>query len=88
MLLKETGKTKEQMQETYNTYFYETFKRFDFIADRGEGAYLYSDDGRAYLDFMAGIAVNSTGHCNEKVVEAITNQCKELIHSSNYHYIQ
>ena len=86
MLLKETGKTKEQMQETYNTYFYETFKRFDFIADRGEGAYLYSDDGRAYLDFMAGIAVNSTGHCNEKVVEAITNQCKELIHSSNYCY--
>lgn len=86
MLLENTGKTKEQMKETYNTYFYETFKRFDFIADKGEGSYLYAENGDKYLDFMAGIAVNSTGHCNAKVVEAIKEQCEQLIHASNYCY--
>lgn len=86
MQLKDTGKTKEQIKEMYDTYFYETFKRFDFIADKGEGSYVVDGDGKRYLDFMAGIAVNSTGHCNKKVTEAIASQCMEMIHASNYCY--
>lgn len=86
MKLKDTGKTKEQLKEMYNTYFYETFKRFDFVADSGEGSYITDEDGNKYLDFMAGIAVNSTGHCNEKVVKAIKDQCESMIHASNYCY--
>lgn len=86
MKLEDTGKTKEEIKELYNTYFYETFKRFDFVADKGHDSYIVGEDGREYLDFMAGIAVNSAGHCNEKVVEAIIEQCKTLIHSSNYFY--
>ena len=75
-----------EIKELYNTYFYETFKRFDFIANEGQGTYIIDENGNKYLDFMAGIAVNSTGHCNPKVVEAISEQCKTMIHASNYCY--
>ena len=47
---------------------------------RGEGVYLYDDDGRRYLDFTAGIGVTSTGHCHPKVVEAAQEQVGTLIH--------
>lgn len=86
MDLQSTGKTKEEIKELYNTYFYETFQRFDFIADQGKGSYVIDETGKEYLDFMAGIAVNSTGHCNKKVVEAIMEQCQQMIHASNYCY--
>lgn len=86
MKLKDTGKTKEQLIDTYNTYFYETFKRFDFIADSAKDSYVFDENGKEYLDFMAGIAVNSAGHCNKKVVEAIKEQCDSIIHASNYCY--
>lgn len=86
MNLNTIGKTKEEIKELYNTYFYETFQRFDFIAEKGEAAYVIDENGKKYLDFMAGIAVNSTGHCNKKVVAAIMEQCQEMIHASNYCY--
>lgn len=86
MRLKDTKKTKEEIKELYNTYFYETVKRFDFIADYGMGSHVYDENERPYLDFMAGIAVNSTGHCNERVTKAIIDQCQSMIHASNYCY--
>ena len=86
MKLSEVGKNKEDIVNLYETYFYETFKRFDFIAESGHESYLVDEAGREYLEFMAGIAVNSAGHCNKKVVEAIKNQCEDLIHASNYCY--
>ncbi|MGZ8805401.1 MAG: acetylornithine transaminase, partial [Microbacterium sp.] len=51
---------------------------------RGEGAYLWDADGRRYLDFLAGIAVNSLGHAHPVFVEAITTQAATLAHVSNY----
>jgi 4-aminobutyrate aminotransferase len=50
------------------------------MASRGEGVYLYGDDGRRYLDFTAGIGVTSTGHCHPRVVEAAQRQVATLIH--------
>jgi len=50
------------------------------LAERGEGVYLYGEDGRRYLDFTAGIGVTSTGHCHPKVVEAVQKQAATLIH--------
>jgi 4-aminobutyrate aminotransferase len=50
------------------------------LADRGEGVYLYGEDGRRYLDFTAGIGVTSTGHCHPRVVEAVREQAGKLIH--------
>jgi 4-aminobutyrate aminotransferase len=52
----------------------------DLIAVRGEGAYLYEEDGNAYLDFTTGIGVTNTGHCHPRVVEAIRQQAGLLLH--------
>jgi len=50
------------------------------IAERGEGCYLYDQDGKAYLDFTCGIGVTNTGHCHPKVVAAIREQAGLLLH--------
>ncbi|MEZ4769313.1 MAG: aminotransferase class III-fold pyridoxal phosphate-dependent enzyme [Caldilineales bacterium] len=50
------------------------------IAERGEGALLYGEDGRAYLDFTCGIGVTNTGHCHPRVVEAVQRQAGLLLH--------
>ncbi len=53
---------------------------------RGEGALVWDDSGKEYLDFMAGIAVNNVGHCHPAVVAAIQEQAARLIHASNLYY--
>ncbi len=54
---------------------------FNFVADRAEGSYIYTDDGRKFLDFTSGIGVTNTGHCHPKVVEAIREQAGKFIHA-------
>ncbi len=54
------------------------------LMTRGEGAYLWDAEGRRYLDFLAGIAVNSLGHAHPVFVEAIAKQAATLAHVSNY----
>lgn len=61
-------------------------KRFDITFSHGEGSYLFAE-GRKYLDFGAGIAVNALGHCHPKMVEAISNQAKTLWHVSNLYNV-
>jgi 4-aminobutyrate aminotransferase len=55
---------------------------YPLVAARGEGAMIEDVDGNRFLDFNAGIAVTSTGHCHPKIVEAIEEQSKRLIHMS------
>lgn len=55
---------------------------YDVVAERGEGSWIVDVDGRRYLDLGAGIAVNATGHCHPRVVEAVTDQARTLIHTS------
>jgi predicted acetylornithine/succinylornithine family transaminase len=50
---------------------------------RGEGVHVFDDRGRAYLDFIGGIAVAATGHCHPRVVEAVQRQAATLLHISN-----
>ena len=52
--------------------------------ERGEGAWVWDDAGNRYLDFLAGIAVNSLGHAHPVFVEAVTTQARRLAHVSNY----
>lgn len=52
--------------------------------DHGEGAYVWDDEGNEYLDFLAGIAVNSLGHAHPVFVEAVSRQAATLAHVSNY----
>ncbi len=86
MLLKDAGLTREELKAKVKKYMIETYERFDFIAESGKDMYLYDEEGNAYLDFYAGIAVNSAGNCNEKVVAAVRDQVGDLIHTFNYPY--
>jgi 4-aminobutyrate aminotransferase len=54
---------------------------FNFVADRAEGSYIYTDDGKKLLDFTCGIGVTNTGHCHPKVVEAIREQAGLFLHA-------
>lgn len=65
-----------------------TYARTDVMFERGEGAYLYTADGRRYLDFCAGVAVVSLGHAHPRLVEAVTEQAKKLWHTSNLYRIE
>ena len=53
---------------------------FPLVVERGEGAYLYSVDGRRYLDFTSGIGVTNTGHAHPRVVQAVQEQAAKLLH--------
>jgi acetylornithine aminotransferase apoenzyme (EC 2.6.1.11) len=87
MVLKDTEMTREELIETAHKYLNETLmKRYDIVAEKGDGMYLIDADGKEYLDFIGGIAVNAAGHCNKAVVEAIKEQAETLIHASNYFY--
>ena len=54
---------------------------FNLVAERAEGSYIYTDDGRTMLDFTSGIGVTNTGHCHPKVVEAIREQAGLFLHA-------
>jgi len=64
-----------------------TYNRADIAFVRGEGAWLYAEDGKRYLDFAAGIAVNALGHAHPKLVEALTQQAQKLWHTSNLYRV-
>jgi len=52
-------------------YFFHTYKRIPLEIDRGEGVYLFTKDGKRYLDMFAGLAVNALGYSHPKIIEAI-----------------
>lgn len=66
---------------------YPTFARADLAFERGEGVWLYTADGTAYLDMMAGIAVNALGHAHPKLVKVLQEQATKLWHVSNVYTI-
>lgn len=86
MRLSETGKTVQEIKDLASRYMIETYERFDFLADTAKDQYIYDEEGTPYLDFYAGIAVNSAGNCNPKVVEAVQKQAADLMHTFNYPY--
>ena len=65
-----------------------TYGRYPIVPVRGEGCRVWDADGKMYLDFLAGVAVNNLGHCHPKVVEAIRKQAATLIVITSYsiHY--
>jgi acetylornithine/N-succinyldiaminopimelate aminotransferase len=64
-----------------------TYNRAAVSFVRGEGAYVFTEAGEAYLDFGAGVAVTSCGHAHPKLVEALTEQAKKIWHTSNIYQI-
>jgi predicted acetylornithine/succinylornithine family transaminase len=75
-----------QLQALEQRYLMPTYKRGPVEFVRGEGATLWDAEGKAYLDFVTGISVNSVGHCHPAVVEAVREQAERLIHVSNLFY--
>jgi acetylornithine/N-succinyldiaminopimelate aminotransferase len=69
-------------------YHLPLYGRLPVVAERAQGMYMWDNQGKKYLDMLAGIAVCSTGHCHPKVVKAIQDQAAKLIHVSNLFYIQ
>ena len=64
-----------------------TYKRLPVAFERGEGAWLFDNEGNAYLDALTGIAVTGLGHCHPKVTQAIADQAERLVHCSNLYQI-
>ncbi len=73
-------------QKLAEKYHLDLYSRYPITLTRGEGVTVWDSKGNEYLDALAGIAVNSVGHCHPKVVEAIREQAGRLMHVSNFYY--
>ena len=69
-------------------YVAKTYARTPIALVKGRGCKVWDADGKEYLDFLCGIAVNSLGHCHPAIVKAIKQQAQQLLHVSNLYYIQ
>ena len=78
-----TEKTATQAAPVPSDHIMGVYSRTPLAFERGEGARLFTTDGEAYLDCMAGIAVNALGHANPKLVQALKDQAEKLWHVSN-----
>lgn len=78
---------KEIFAEDEQSYL-PVFNRYQIVLDHGEGAYAWDVNGKKYIDFLGGIAVNVLGHGYKPLVEAISMQAGKLIHCSNLYYTQ
>jgi acetylornithine/N-succinyldiaminopimelate aminotransferase len=74
--------------ELADRYLMQTGRRLPVTFVRGRGCLVYDDQGREYLDMVAGIAVNLLGHSHPDVVAALTRQASQLIHTSNLYFTQ
>ena len=72
---------------TISPFIMTTYGRIDIAFTHGEGSYLFSENGKKYLDYASGIAVNAFGHCHPKLVEALKDQASKLWHTSNLYRI-
>lgn len=64
-----------------------TYARTDLVFERGQGAMLYTADGRSFLDFGAGVAVNALGHAHPHLVQALKAQAEKVWHTSNLYRV-
>ena len=75
----------EQMKESEESILH-TYNRFPVVFEKGQGCYLYDSEGKEYLDFAAGIAVNSLGYHYPGYDEALKDQIDKLYHTSNLYF--
>src|SRR5699024_11001421 len=77
---------KEQIIKLAEENVLHTYNRYPLVLDHGEGVYLYDTEGKQYLDFAAGIAVQALGYHYPGYDEALKAQIDKLIHTSNLYY--
>ncbi len=78
----------EEIMALDKKYVMQTYGRQPLALKKGSGAVVWDVEGNSYIDCLAGIAVNNVGHAHPRVAEAIADQAKELIHTSNLYYTQ
>jgi predicted acetylornithine/succinylornithine family transaminase len=78
--------TTRQLIDAEHAYLMATFKRLPVTLVEGRGVVAKDDEGREYLDMVAGIAVNLLGHAHPAVAQAVAEQAARLIHTSNLYY--
>ncbi|KAG6840441.1 hypothetical protein C0991_006706 [Blastosporella zonata] len=72
--------------ERGSAYLLPVYARPDFILSHGKGSYVWDTEGREYLDFSAGIAVNALGHADEGVLQVLNEQAGKILHTSNVYH--
>jgi len=63
-----------------------TYKRYPLAINRAKGKYIWSEEGKKYLDFFSGLGVNNLGHCHPQILKAIRHQLLKHLHVSNVYY--
>lgn len=76
--------TSNTLLESYAQHHMNVFGTPLRVLDHGEGSYVWDVDGKKYLDFLAGIAVNSVGYSHPAWVQAVSQQAGRIAHTSNY----
>jgi acetylornithine/N-succinyldiaminopimelate aminotransferase len=72
----------------FDEYVMKTYGRFPLVLERGQGCRVWDDQGREYLDFVAGIATCTLGHAHPAMIAAVTEQIQTLHHVSNLYYVR
>lgn len=78
--------TREQIIQEESSDFIQVYNRLPIVINRAEGIKVWDKNGRVYLDFLGGIAVDVLGHSHPKIIEAIEKQAQRYLHTSNYFY--
>lgn len=76
---------KEHIEEAEKVLLH-TYNRYPVVFDHGDGVHLYDEEGKEYLDFVAGISVFALGYNNKEYNDALKGQIDKIIHTSNYYY--
>ncbi len=80
--------TTNEVLEESGKYIMNTYKRLPLFIVKGRGNRVYDAEGKEYLDFVSGLAVNNIGHCNPRVTVAFQKQAQRLVHTSNLFYTE
>jgi acetylornithine/N-succinyldiaminopimelate aminotransferase len=78
----------DEVKELTNNLLFQNYGRETVCFERGEREFLFDLNGRRYIDFVAGIAVNALGHAHPDVIKTVCEQSKKLMHVSNLYLIQ
>lgn len=79
---------RDEVIETAEKYYLPVFGRQKLVLDHGKGCHVWDKNGKEYIDFLAGIAVNSLGYAHPAQVKAISEQAGKLVHCSNIFYTE
>jgi len=79
---------KQTIEDIDQENYLQVFARYNLVLSHGDGPYVYDNEGKKYIDFLGGIAVNVLGHAHPVLVKAVSEQAGKIIHCSNLYYTE